>query len=101
MTGEVTWLLDDAYAGKDTAAPYQWTVTATTGSHKLKARWVTDASTGATASVTADFTVTASPPTPSVGRGLPSPPPRRPDHHRASRPHAGRLIDIGAMGRNP
>ncbi|MFK0288447.1 DUF6531 domain-containing protein [Streptomyces sp. NPDC090499] len=70
VTGEVTWLLDDAYAGKDSTAPYQWTVTTTTGSHKLKARWVTDASTGATASVTADFTVTASPYLTSGGAAL-------------------------------
>ncbi|MGW2057844.1 hypothetical protein ACWCOZ_28700, partial [Streptomyces sp. NPDC001840] len=27
VTGEVTWLLDDKFAGRDSAAPYQWTVT--------------------------------------------------------------------------
>ncbi|WP_046494589.1 RHS repeat-associated core domain-containing protein [Streptomyces odonnellii] len=57
VTGEVTWLLDDKFAGKDASAPYQWTVNTTDGSHKLKARWVTNATTGATAETTAVFTV--------------------------------------------
>ncbi|MGW2058633.1 DUF6531 domain-containing protein [Streptomyces sp. NPDC001840] len=57
VTGEVTWLLDDKFAGKDASAPYQWTVTTTNGSHKLKARWVTDTATGATAETVAVFAV--------------------------------------------
>jgi len=62
VAGAVTWLFDDSYVGKDQAAPYEWTVsTATPGSHKLKARWVTgtDPATGGevTASVSATFTV--------------------------------------------
>lgn len=53
----VTFLLDDSYVGKDTTAPYEWTVTTTAGAHKLKARWV-DGS-GSTIAPVANFTVTA------------------------------------------
>ncbi len=57
VTGEVTWLVDDAYAGKDPASPYQWTIPASIsqGVHKLKARWNVDALT--TKFVVANFTV--------------------------------------------
>jgi YD repeat-containing protein len=53
----VTWLVDDAYAGKDATAPFQWTVTSAAGPHKLKARWI-DGS-GSTVEVIANFTVQA------------------------------------------
>ncbi|WP_432835727.1 RHS repeat-associated core domain-containing protein [Dactylosporangium sp. CA-092794] len=43
VSGEVTWLVDDHFVGKDSAAPYTWVIpdTLTDGKHKVKARWVT------------------------------------------------------------
>lgn len=55
ISGAVTWLLDDAYAGQDTSAPYEWRVVAPLGGHKLVARWVTTGTT--TARATSEFTI--------------------------------------------
>lgn len=66
-TDEVTFILDGAYLGKDTTAPYTWNVTAETGSHTLKAR--SEGTTKVTTS--ADFrsqpsTTTPTTPSPTV-----------------------------------
>ncbi|WP_242906710.1 RHS repeat-associated core domain-containing protein [Actinomadura terrae] len=50
----VTFLVNDSYAGKDTAAPYEWTIADATA-HKLKARWIDSA--GKTVETVANFTV--------------------------------------------
>ncbi len=55
VTGEVTWLLDDAFLVKTSAAPHQATVAVGLGQHKLKARWVISGST--TAEVVGQFVV--------------------------------------------
>lgn len=55
VTGEVTWLIDDKYAGKDPSAPYQWDAALPLGKHKAKARWVTSGT--ATSEVSSEFTV--------------------------------------------
>ena len=55
VSGAVTWLLDDVYAGQDLTAPYEWTVAAPLGKHKLVARWVVTGTT--TARTTTTFTV--------------------------------------------
>jgi hypothetical protein len=51
----VTFLVDDAYVGKDTSAPYEWQVTAADGPHRLKARWTEE--DGSLYEIVADFTV--------------------------------------------
>ncbi|WP_143219825.1 DUF6531 domain-containing protein [Actinomadura sp. CNU-125] len=56
-TAGVTWLVNDSYAGKDSTAPYEWTVTAP-DAHKLKARWTDSADS--TVEVVAEFTVESS-----------------------------------------
>ena len=59
VTGEVTWLVDDSYAAKTQTAPHSFTRTYTAGAHKLKARWVVNPTTGATAETFSNFTVGA------------------------------------------
>jgi hypothetical protein len=54
IEGEVTWLIDDKYAGKDSSAPYTWDASLTLGKHKAKARWITGLTT---TEVTSEFTV--------------------------------------------
>ncbi|ROO86856.1 RHS repeat-associated protein [Actinocorallia herbida] len=51
----VTFLLDDSYIGKDTTAPYEWTVVAAVGARKVKAKWLNG--DGTEVSVIANFTV--------------------------------------------
>lgn len=68
-TGEVTWLVDDKFAAKTPTAPHSFAKTYTAGAHKLKARWVVDTSTGATAETFANFTVGTAPAEPTLMSG--------------------------------
>ena len=68
-TGEVTWLVDDKFAAKTPTAPHSFAKTYAAGAHKLKARWVIDPATGATAETFANFTVGSAPAEPTLLSG--------------------------------
>ncbi|WP_344836139.1 RHS repeat-associated core domain-containing protein [Kribbella ginsengisoli] len=68
-TGEVTWLVDDKFAAKTPTPPHSYSATYTAGPHKLKARWVIDTTTGATAETFANFTVGTTPTQPTLMAG--------------------------------
>ncbi|WBQ07742.1 RHS repeat-associated core domain-containing protein [Kribbella sp. CA-293567] len=68
-TGEVTWLVDDKFAAKTPTPPHGYSATYTAGPHKLKARWVINPTTGATAETFANFTVGSTPTQPTLMAG--------------------------------
>ncbi len=68
-TGEVTWLVDDKFAAKTPTPPHSFSKTYTPGAHKLKARWVVNPTTGATAETFSNFTVGSAPAEPTLMSG--------------------------------